>query len=86
MDRGRAPAAAELVKSGTRCKKEARAFVGVDVGGSGRLELFHLLAFVVDGESFLCPGVLRVLFGGSEYVADALGAEVGAADEPFVSL
>jgi len=50
------------------------------------LELCHLLLFVIEGASFLGLSVLRVLFLEPEHLADALGAEVAASDEPLVSL
>jgi hypothetical protein len=53
-------------------------------GGSGRLELGHLLFLPVNVASFLVLSVLRVLFLGAQDLGDAFGAEIGAADEPFV--
>jgi hypothetical protein len=52
------------------------------------LELGDLLVLflLVDVASFLGLRVLRVLFAEGQDGVHALGAEVGAADEPLVSL
>jgi hypothetical protein len=50
------------------------------------LELGHLLFLAVDVALLLDLPVLRVLFLEAKDLADALGAEVGASDEPLVSL
>ena len=59
--------------SGVRVR---RSVVGDGVGGSGRLELGHLLLDLV-----VC-----VIVWSREDERDRLGREVAAADEPFVSL
>ena len=54
----------------------ARSLVGEDVGGSGRLELGHLLLDLL----------VYVIVGFRDDERDRLGTQVGAPDEPLISL